>query len=947
MEISSALEFFRDVELMTIPDAPGRKDRQKTGWVVEARPGQDRAVPWAGCRSLAGDRVPYYLVHLGCAWKTDMVSHVVRSIGAPGGTDEGAFETFRGTAALGTVALDWKGRLIPASVQIASFALGTACLRTRQSLSAVQGAIARATYDLVSTYAESPTDAFGDEPVLEERAAALEASAAQEEAGKPEEALRLRRLAGKIRDTRLEVGSDPLVLDDLHDISRALADRAGLAGEVHVRIEDRGRAWRKEATVPRPPGRAPTSFLLAELGRMTREVDTETASAPLATFLTGRTTDTERIEVMREDAELSRIMAAGTLPSARWPAPCEHALSLGQQVGVAEALSGQPITAVNGPPGTGKTTLLRDIIANRIVERARRLAAEPDVSAVFEISEGVPVARSDLVEGTGIVVTSNSNAAVENVSRELPQASTIDAHVFADARYLPGLAGRIAEVFDEAGQPTWGVISAPMGKKSNTARVMRALRGTDADGRKTGADIHDMLRADMPPEADFEAEWSRARADLDNLTRIFRGMVSRRAQGAGDITRPDDLASIPDETSRHRLTLWTDGEMEELRGRIFLAALRIHELVLMGNAARIGSFVKVFAAILSGEEDGEGQDLVALWNTFFLVVPVVSTTFASMQSFPPDPGWIGDLLVDEAGQATPQSVLPGLSRARRAVIVGDPLQLEPITTLPREVADALVARAGLPRWLSPCESSVQTIADGTMRLGARIVADGAARWTGLPLRVHRRCCEPMFRISNEIAYAGQMVQADPGSEYERRRGFRSALGTSAWFDVSGPARGGTKVVTAEIEALAACLRPLQADGFFSGTEGRIIVVTPFVQVQVAAGKAVRAALGPDAARVDTGTIHKFQGREAEIVFLVLGSRNGPAGRRSRDWAGASPNMLNVAVSRAQRRLYVIGSFRDWRATPHFGDMAALFDRYGFVRPAPEASQAAEEILPGL
>ncbi len=42
---------------------------------------------------------------------------------------------------------------------------------------------------------------------------------------------------------------------------------------------------------------------------------------------------------------------------------------------------------------------------------------------------------------------------------------------------------------------------------------------------------------------------------------------------------------------------------------------------------------------------------------------------------------------------------------------------------------------------------------------------------------------------------------------------------------------------------------------------------------------------------------------------------------ARRWAGGSPNLLNVALTRAKRRLYVIGSHKAWKSAGHFRFLA--------------------------
>lgn len=58
-----------------------------------------------------------------------------------------------------------------------------------------------------------------------------------------------------------------------------------------------------------------------------------------------------------------------------------------------------------------------------------------------------------------------------------------------------------------------------------------------------------------------------------------------------------------------------------------------------------------------------------------------------------------------------------------------------------------------------------------------------------------------------------------------------------------------------------------------------------------------------------GTVHTFQGREAPIVFFVLGCDERSQG--AADWAvgSANPNILNVAATRAKEEFYIIGDKR--------------------------------------
>ena len=71
-----------------------------------------------------------------------------------------------------------------------------------------------------------------------------------------------------------------------------------------------------------------------------------------------------------------------------------------------------------------------------------------------------------------------------------------------------------------------------------------------------------------------------------------------------------------------------------------------------------------------------------------------------------------------------------------------------------------------------------------------------------------------------------------------------------------------------------------------------------------------------------GTVHTFQGKEAEAVILMLGAGR-DANEKSRDWAGSTPNILNVAATRAKRRLYLLGDRTLWGGVGVFQEAARV------------------------
>ncbi|MDA8449179.1 AAA domain-containing protein [Acidovorax sp. GBBC 3332] len=355
---------------------------------------------------------------------------------------------------------------------------------------------------------------------------------------------------------------------------------------------------------------------------------------------------------------------------------------------------------------------------------------------------------------------------------------------------------------------------------------------------------------------------------------------------------------------------WNIAGWRQARSRVFIQALKLHRTFFELEAARLRSNLFLINSMLTGQNlQGFSRDAVrSAWASLFMVVPVLSSTFASFaRSFRSlGANEIGWLLVDEAGQATPQAAVGALWRARRALLVGDPLQLKPIVTVSDAVLEHMRTRYNVDAHWLPNRQSAQTLADQATAWGRMAGPTDSKTWVGLPLLVHRRCDRPMYGVANRIAYDGAMVYGTIAPRGDKET--RASLPTG-WIHVDGKSEGNW--VPAEGDALQALLALLFYDGVKAAD---ISVITPFKAVL----ENLERLLGTT---MVSGTIHTMQGKEAPVIIMVLGGNT--AGDGARDWVVSEPNLLNVAATRAKRRFYVIGNRDDWQNRALFCDVMDL------------------------
>ncbi|CDO06579.1 nuclease [Mycolicibacterium cosmeticum] len=239
------------------------------------------------------------------------------------------------------------------------------------------------------------------------------------------------------------------------------------------------------------------------------------------------------------------------------------------------------------------------------------------------------------------------------------------------------------------------------------------------------------------------------------------------------------------------------------------------------------------------------------------------------------------LVIEEAGQYSLANTIAVAPAARNLMLLGDPQQLPQVSqgTHPEPVD----------------ESALGWLVDGHHTLPPE-----RGYFLDCSFRMHPAVCGPVSRLS----YDGRLQAREDVS------GARHLDGVAPGVQVLTVAHDGNSTDSPEeaeaiVSRITALLGTAWTDehGTVALEQQHVLVVTPYNAQVVTLRRALDAAGLPG---VEVGTVDKFQGRQAPVVFVSMATSSADEAPRGVSFL-FNRNRLNVAVSRAKHTAFIVRS----------------------------------------
>lgn len=642
----------------------------------------------------------------------------------------------------------------------------------------------------------------------------------------------------------------------------------------------------------------------------------------------------ESIKFVHPDSVLSAYMEGSNSRTSeiRLPIILPFQSNADQKVAVERALSHR-VSVIDGPPGTGKTETILNIIANILmipgatvgVVSFGNAAVENVKDKLDEAGYGFVAARMGKKE----YVTSflaDQGARASSIVRWLNRVSVNDA-----VRSAGGQAADNLEQIDEQLHRVWNSCRE-LAKVSNKIEEY-SLEAAHLERRADGVVFPDLselplLRKSSGRILDYLAETTVRPYLPEGIMGLFprirryfkygrtKDLDTRDANIILSLERAFYSKRIEELKQKERR--WQaevgDSSSEEIREKYQESSRALLDLALWQRYAN--------SARLVFDEDNK-----PIWKhtpEFLSEYPVVLTTCHSIRRNLSEGHLLDWVIIDEATQTNLHAAALAMSKARNVVVVGDLKQLGPIF-------DKNLESASISSPLPAYDVTAHSILSSVTELYGQELPRTM-------LHEHYRCMPEIIEFCNKMFYDGELIsmksrksddqwpalmvrKTAPGNHMRTlRRALTKGTYSQREIDVVEELMGGIVDGVAFREMLR---------GEESGSDYMLGITTPYRLQADRLGEAIYSTADFPEMSSLSETIHKFQGRGAKAMILstvVDESRLGHMKLRFVD----DPRMINVAVSRAKEKFILVTNHDE---APRSKIIKALIDYVRFQNPS--------------
>lgn len=628
----------------------------------------------------------------------------------------------------------------------------------------------------------------------------------------------------------------------------------------------------------------------------------------------------EKFDTVDEDSALASYLR-GDLGETAWvphPVILPFRSNQEQRCAVEKALRNR-LSVIKGPPGTGKTETILNVIAN--------IALDPDksVGVVSFGNSAVENVRDKLAdEGLGFIAAElGKNTKVEAfiAGQEKRNLDLEDWCRQQLTTHHQGQSPREAEesenlVLDDVAASEQSLIA--VWKHSRELAVIRQeIAAFELEKEHFDRSVED----EQLPQLDAYPLIQKSSERIVDFL-VDRTVEPGRPQGvSGLVKRVRDyftygrLKDLDPEDSRVILRLhqaFYDQRLRELRARAAdleskLAGLDEATVRRRHQDLSRRALDDALVTRYTNHRRTEFSDQNHITRRISQLVqeyPVLLSTCHSIRRNVGNSDLLDWIIIDEASQVDLLVAALAMSKARNVVIVGDLKQLG-------HIADKTVQRQPI----EPPDARYDVVAHNILSSVMDVYGESIPQ---TQLREHFRCPPAIIGFCNRMFYDGELVPVDTRPEGQKNTADMSVVvlapGNHARRITHGNLKGTfnqreIEVITDEVvtkahdmldKAMAGA--PLKSPGA-GASDVSIGVATPY-KLQAKRLSAHLNASGQIARRDAADTIHRYQGRGLDTMVLSTVIDESQVGRMGAKFVD-DPRMLNVAVSRAKKKFIMV------------------------------------------